>query len=98
MDRAISYKSAAYWMIPLQSSNRARWQNRAPTTGSAEVASSLGSLKWKHDSVENVITHPYPVDHAAVRSCAGAARASRMVARALRPARRPVVTIEQRSA
>jgi hypothetical protein len=55
MDRAISYKSAAYWMIPLQSSNGARWQNRAPTTGSAEVASSVGSVKSKNDSVENVL-------------------------------------------
>jgi hypothetical protein len=30
MVRAISYKSAAFWMIPLQSSNGARWQNSAP--------------------------------------------------------------------
>jgi hypothetical protein len=30
MVRAISYKSAVFWMIPLQSSNGARWQNSAP--------------------------------------------------------------------
>jgi hypothetical protein len=45
-----------------------------------------------------VITHPYPPDQAAVRSGTGAARASRMTASAVRPARRPVATIEQRSA
>jgi hypothetical protein len=45
-----------------------------------------------------VITHPYPSDQAAVRWGAGAARASRMAASALRPARRPVATTEQRSA
>src|SRR5271154_4724925 len=45
-----------------------------------------------------VITHPNPPDRAAVRSCAEAARASRMTANAVRPARRPVATMEQRSA
>lgn len=45
-----------------------------------------------------VITHPYPPDRAAVRSGTGAARASRMTANAVRPARRPVATTEQRSA
>jgi hypothetical protein len=45
-----------------------------------------------------VITHPYPPDGAAVRLGAGAARASRMTASAVRPARRPVATTEQRSA
>jgi len=45
-----------------------------------------------------VITHPNPPDRAAVRSCAEAARASRMTASAVRPARRPVATMEQRSA
>src|SRR3984893_5083490 len=41
---------------------------------------------------------PYPLDHAAVRSGAGASRASWMAASALLPARRPVATMEQRSA
>jgi hypothetical protein len=41
---------------------------------------------------------PYPPDVAAVRLGAGAARASRMTASAVRPARRPVATTEQRSA
>jgi hypothetical protein len=45
-----------------------------------------------------VITHPYPPDQAAVRSGAWAARASRMAASAVQPARRPVATMEQRSA
>ena len=45
-----------------------------------------------------VITHPYPLDDAAVRSGAGGARASLMAASALLPARRPVATMEQRSA
>jgi hypothetical protein len=45
-----------------------------------------------------VIAHPYPSDQAAVRSSAGAARASRMATSALRPTRRPVATTEQRSA
>jgi gluconate 2-dehydrogenase gamma chain len=47
---------------------------------------------------QKVITHPYRPDQAAVRSGTGAARASRMAASALRPARRPVATTEQRSA
>ena len=46
----------------------------------------------------DVITHPYPPDLAAVGSGAMAGRASRMAASALRPARRPVATMEQRSA
>jgi hypothetical protein len=53
------------------------------------------------DAIERnkkVITHPYPLDHAAVRSGAGASRASWMAASALLPARRPVATMEQRSA
>jgi hypothetical protein len=45
-----------------------------------------------------VITHPYRADRAAVRAGTGAARASRMAASAVRPARRPVATMEQRSA
>ena len=45
-----------------------------------------------------VITHPYRADQAAVRAGTGAARASRMAASAVRPARRPVATMEQRSA
>jgi hypothetical protein len=45
-----------------------------------------------------VITHPYRADQAAVRSGTRAARASRMAASAVRPARRPVATTEQRSA
>ena len=40
----------------------------------------------------------YPLDLAAMRAGAGPARASRMAASALLLARRPVVTIEQRSA
>jgi hypothetical protein len=51
------------------------------------------------DDKQFVITHAYPVDHAApVRLGAGAARASRMAASALLPARRAVATMEQRSA
>jgi hypothetical protein len=45
-----------------------------------------------------VITHPYPADGTAVRLGAGAGRAWRMAASAVRPARRPVATTEQRSA
>jgi ABC-type uncharacterized transport system substrate-binding protein len=45
-----------------------------------------------------VITHPCPLDHAAMRSGAGAARAPRMAASAVPPASRPVATTEQRSA
>ena len=45
-----------------------------------------------------VIAHPYRLDQAAVRWGTGAARASRMAASAVRPARRPVATTEQRSA
>ena len=48
--------------------------------------------------IEIVITHPSPPDLAAVGSGAMAGRASRMAASALRPARRPVATMEQRSA
>jgi multidrug efflux pump subunit AcrA (membrane-fusion protein) len=48
--------------------------------------------------IQEVIAHPYPPDQAAVRSGEGAVRASRMAASALRPARRPVATTEQRSA
>ena len=46
----------------------------------------------------DVIAHPYRLDQAAVRWGTGAARASRMAASAVRPARRPVATTEQRSA
>jgi hypothetical protein len=52
---------------------------------------------WDHFA-SFVITHPYPPDQAAVRSGAWAARASRMAASAVQPARRPVATMEQRSA
>jgi len=48
--------------------------------------------------IVRVITHPYRRDQAAFRSGTWAARASRMAASALRPARRPVATMEQRSA
>jgi hypothetical protein len=59
------------------------------------AAKELGVL---FETNQAVITHPYPLDHAAVRSGAGTARASRMAASALLPARRPVATMEQRSA
>jgi putative transposase len=41
---------------------------------------------------------PLSADQAAVRAGMGVARASQMAASALRPARRPVATMEQRSA
>ncbi len=55
MDRAISYKSAAYWMIPLQSSKWSAMPKSRADNG--ELGSHVGhrSLKWKHDSIENAL-------------------------------------------
>jgi alcohol dehydrogenase (cytochrome c) len=67
----------------------------AATSGDENLASvPAGGSLWTF----KVITHPYRPDQAAVRSGTGAARASRMAASALRSARRPVATTEQRSA
>ncbi len=62
---------------------------------SAVERAGLSSLNEEQNFA---ITHPYPPDRAGVGSGAGSARASRMTASAVRPARRPVATIEQRSA
>jgi hypothetical protein len=60
------------------------------------LASKAGICRLlKHEEI--VITHPYRPDQAAVCSGTGAARASRMAASAVRPAR-PVATTEQKSA
>jgi chromosome segregation ATPase len=71
----------------------------------SELDETINTLKATREAMEKelektsrVITHPYPADGTAVRLGAGAARAWRMAASAVRPARRPVATTEQRSA
>jgi bacterioferritin len=74
---------------------------KMPTVALKAVRTSENAKEMLRFDLENeneVITHPYLPDPAAVGSGAMAGRASRMAASALRPARRPVATMEQRSA
>jgi hypothetical protein len=77
---------------------RREWGSMPPLDNRPDNDNSeFGFEKQLHDKFwhPKVITHPYPT---ATQASAGTASTLRRLARALRPLRRPVSTIEQRSA
>ena len=89
-----------------------KWEDIEEELGRARFSELFGHIRTIHrkqkmqstllaefrELVPTVITHPYRGAQAAVWRCVWAAMACRMAASAVRPARRAVATMEQRSA